>query len=250
MENASRKLKQALLLKNSISKEAAKMAAQSAGASRVTYFYSIPQQNAVPAPQTPISEPVPDELNAAGDDGVRHTGPLEERYKTPLSTVVDIPPAPVHRPAPLIEVDFDLESNSFVSEDIRMYNRSTTMMPNDQQALYYAEQQAQYVAEQDYYAGQFDPNQVYYPVEQLSQFYGLEDLTVDGTNDDEYDSLARDQSYWQVEGMDAPGIVRRMMPVVISEDGQFDSVDYNGYDNGFTMQPPPHSNSIISTWNS
>ena len=49
-----------------------------------------------------------------------------------------------------------------------------------------------------------------------------------------------------------PGIRRAATtPVIISEDGQFDynidDVDQQ-WENGFTMQPPPHSNSIISKW--
>jgi len=49
-----------------------------------------------------------------------------------------------------------------------------------------------------------------------------------------------------------PGVRRTATtPVIISEDGQFDyNIDDEDqeWENGFTMQPPPHSNSIISKW--
>lgn len=45
--------------------------------------------------------------------------------------------------------------------------------------------------------------------------------------------------------MGGPAILQtNMVPVVISEDGQYDLFEYNG----FTMQPPPYSNRIISKW--
>jgi hypothetical protein len=45
--------------------------------------------------------------------------------------------------------------------------------------------------------------------------------------------------------MGGPAILQtNMVPVVISEDGQYDLFEYNG----FTMQPPPYSNQIISKW--
>jgi hypothetical protein len=45
--------------------------------------------------------------------------------------------------------------------------------------------------------------------------------------------------------MGAPALHQNnAVPVIISEDGQYDIFEYNG----FTMQPPPYSNQIISKW--
>jgi hypothetical protein len=92
--------------------------------------------------------------------------------------------------------------------------------------------------------------------------YTLEsDHSVQGDSNDDFENLKRDDSFWRVEqGLGSPEIRRVMTPVVISEDGDNNYGGYNGYEfsdqvgytmqreGGFTMQPPPYSNSMIHRW--
>lgn len=65
-----------------------------------------------------------------------------------------------------------------------------------------------------------------------------------GNGDDPHEPSQH--SGWDLEGMGGPAIQSHMVPVVISEDGPYDN--YFLEDTGFTMQPPPYSNAIISKW--
>lgn len=77
-----------------------------------------------------------------------------------------------------------------------------------------------------------------------------------GDSFDDFENLQRDASFWEMrQGADAPEIRRKMTPVVISEDADYYGINgLSDYDvagddlPGFSMQPPPYSNSIISQW--
>ena len=82
-------------------------------------------------------------------------------------------------------------------------------------------------------------------------YYSSNHTTSDSS--DGFESLVRDYSHWEVEGVDSPGIRRKMTPVVISEDGTYyDDLrtfdHHHHWENGFTVQPPPYSNTLISKW--
>ena len=150
------------------------------------------------------------------------------------------------RPQPLIEYDaLDDFSSAYYDQNVPVQFIGGNDQP--QQSQFYQQQQQpvqlqslpldvqQYLLQQmlqQQQQPQYDPGTVV-----------MEDLTYDGDETDGFESLG--QSYWD-DGMDAPGLRRRMVAVIISEDGQYDADD--GWDNGFTLQPPPHSNSIVSSW--
>lgn len=74
----------------------------------------------------------------------------------------------------------------------------------------------------------------------------------DSFSSDGFGRLERDTSYWMVGGMDSPQLMRCYNPTIISEDGNYDRMIPPGMDNwryqGFGMQPPPFSNSIVNRW--
>jgi hypothetical protein len=96
----------------------------------------------------------------------------------------------------------------------------------------------------------------------------------EGDSNDDFESLRRDDSFWEMQqGADAPQIRRKITPVIISEDPEhYDGLNGYAFDRdpldfslhqpqppppyptrdlhagGFSMQPPPYSNSIISQW--
>lgn len=68
---------------------------------------------------------------------------------------------------------------------------------------------------------------------------------------DELEDLDRDVSHWEVRssGHDGPAIRRRDIPVVISEDHQYDDfLDHWGGGERVNMMSPPNSANIISNW--
>lgn len=69
---------------------------------------------------------------------------------------------------------------------------------------------------------------------------------------DGFGHLERDTSHWMVGGMDAPQLLRCYNPTVISEDGNYDRMMPPAMENwqyqGFAMQPPPFSNTIVNRW--
>lgn len=69
---------------------------------------------------------------------------------------------------------------------------------------------------------------------------------------DGFGRLERDTSYWMVGGMDAPRLLRCYNPTVINEDGNYDNMFPPAVESwqyqGFGLQPPPYSNSIINRW--
>lgn len=74
----------------------------------------------------------------------------------------------------------------------------------------------------------------------------------DSLTSDGFGKLERDTSYWMVGGMDAPRLLRCHNPTVICEDGSYEHMIQPPIDNwryqGFGMQPPPYSNSIVNRW--
>jgi hypothetical protein len=142
-------------------------------------------------------------------------------------------------PTPLMNVNIDDDFSSQHDQFVPVQFIGV----GDQPLQYYEHMELYDPQSQQYYHHQ--QPLILYPYDDGDD--GMEDLTFDGGDDDGFESLVRDQSYWEVAGMDAPGIRRRMMAVVISEDGQYDA-EGEGWDNSFTLQPPPHSNSIISRW--
>ena len=74
----------------------------------------------------------------------------------------------------------------------------------------------------------------------------------DTFSSDGFGKLQRETSHWMVGGMDAPRVLRCHNPTVISEDGIYDPmvppVMENWQYQGFGIQPPPFSNTIINRW--
>jgi hypothetical protein len=88
------------------------------------------------------------------------------------------------------------------------------------------------------------------PEDQTESYW--EDGEASAYSMDSFGGLVRDTSHWMVGGMDAPRILRCHNPTVISEDGVHDEtippVMANWQYQGFGMQPPPYSNTIINRW--
>ena len=74
----------------------------------------------------------------------------------------------------------------------------------------------------------------------------------DSVTSDGFGRLERDTSHWMVGGMDSPRLLRCYNPTIISEDGSYEHMIPPPTDNwqyqGFGMQPPPYSNSIVNRW--
>ena len=73
-----------------------------------------------------------------------------------------------------------------------------------------------------------------------------------GSDNDGFEFLTRDQSFWEVRaGRGYPKIHRKMTAIIISEDGTFEdpvsnSEQYSGWQQGYG--PPPFSDSMLSNW--
>ena len=219
------------------------MADKSERFSKVTY---IDQPTQLPVPQRDMPHQMPHapespklsvaahrEINFSIPKGTEATldqnvinGDLVDKLAVP-----DI--ASPELPAPAIEFEFGEDVSEFYDQYVPV-----RFVGGDEQALQYLQQmridrqnpQVQYLP----IRYPFDPDD---PV--------MEDLTFDGDETIGYESLTR--SEYDDDEMDAPGIRRGMVAVIISEDGQYDA-EGDEWDNGFTLQPPPHSNSIISRW--
>ena len=74
----------------------------------------------------------------------------------------------------------------------------------------------------------------------------------DSLTSDGFGRLERDTSHWMVGGMDSPQLMRCYNPTIICEDGSYEHMIPPSIDNwryqGFGMQPPPYSNSIVNRW--
>ncbi|GKY93134.1 hypothetical protein MPSEU_000281500 [Mayamaea pseudoterrestris] len=267
MESASRRLKRTLLLKKTTRRQAEEMADQSTRYSRVTYIDRPPQQpqqqrliDVAPRqpPRAPESPMMPlhttlhhdetlDSLHEIREHNGEHhvimDGMMEEQ--APCHLQLDGRAAPV--------VDFDaLDDDSMYFDQympVRFIGGSNDIPPQYHQQMQFqtiSPESQQYYLQQLYEQQQQQQQQQQWRQKNEHDAISavMEDLTYDGEDTDGIESLS--QSYWGDDGMDAPGIRRLMGAVIISEDGQYEADD--GWDNGFTLQPPPHSNSIISSW--
>lgn len=97
----------------------------------------------------------------------------------------------------------------------------------------------------------YDVDSQTYVSEDIYTSYSHVDSTANGSSDsstDGFECLTRDNSFWEVaQGADAPFIRRRITPMVISEDGPFESM-HEFENQGYSMQPPPYSHNLISKW--
>lgn len=101
----------------------------------------------------------------------------------------------------------------------------------------------------------YENNQQEYVPDEASSWYLTSSIVSEtpqppSYGDIDFDRLVRHQAHWELEGMEPPGTRNTMVPVIISEDGYFDMYDLDQQmsDNGFTLQPPPYSNLLISKW--
>lgn len=147
-------------------------------------------------------------------------------------------------PAPMIEIDrLEDDGSGYFDQCIPIH----LIGEGDQTLQFYQHNQMVHLQSlpqelQNFYHLQMVPHHQHILFDAESAV--LEDLTYDGDETDGFDSLG--QTYYEDDGMDAPGVRKQMAAVIISEDGQYEAGE--AWDNGFTLQPPPFSDSIISSW--
>jgi len=173
-----------------------------------------------------------EELHTLGVDesdvGNQHHSPrqsLTEEEKASLD-MLEI----ANRSLPILEVAIESDQQSFVSEDGSWRLTSSVV---DGEEFYFG---GMYEDTDEDDADDFDAD--------LAQ-YGLMQQPV-------YQYMNANGVLYPIGPMNIPVTPQQniQVPVVISEDGHFDSHDClrSDVNEGFTMQPPPFSNSIVSKW--
>lgn len=235
LESASRKLKRTLLLTKPLRKRTEEIQAQAYISSRMHGMH--------PGPMTYVhTEAV--FVSGVTEYGHRDTGYAHLDTMPSASQTPDVPASsvPVGASSSLMTTNTNstlIEPETGANEELNALGVAENNV-NAQRT--FARQSMAPIVELNFEAG----HESTYISEDGSWFMTASIQQQPEAEFDDYDDYLRSQTYWEVEGMDAPGIHRNMMPLVISEDGHYDFHDFD--DNGFTLQPPPHSNAIISSW--